>query len=186
MTRKGGKEASERRSGIGEDERQPVVTRLATRWKCSNLVILVTLRKGNHPGEAHVRRGRRKALYRRERDSLEGSHEEAEIQRKALRRGKNLAFSKDTCLEKERVRSKVTPRKVGVGLKRRREPSKRRLDWRLAWWGSTEKKEASHLLGLKGRHQYSDQRSNRNRAPCVVSTAVGTEGEKDQMARLSA
>ena len=53
--------------------------------------------------------------------------EEAEIQRKALRRGKNLAFSEDICLEKERVRLKVTPRKAGVGLKRRREPSKRRL-----------------------------------------------------------
>ena len=70
------------------------------------------------------------------------------------------------------MRSKVTPRKVGVGLKRRREPSRRRL----AWWGSTEKKEASHLLGLRGRHQSSDQCSNRNRAPCVASTAVGTEG----------
>ena len=32
-----------------------------------------------------------------------------------LRRGKNLAFSEDTGLEKERVRSKVIPRKVGVG-----------------------------------------------------------------------
>ena len=129
-----------------------------------------------------MRRGRRKDLYRRERDSLEGPHEEAEIQRKALRRGKNLAFSEDTCLEKERVRSKVTPRKVGVGLKRRREPSRRRLGCKLAWWRSTEKKEASHLLGLRGRHQYS----NRNRAPCVASTAVGTEGEEDQMARSSA
>ena len=29
-----------------------------------------------------------------------------------------MAFSKKTCLEKERVRSKVPPRKVGVGLKR--------------------------------------------------------------------
>ena len=67
-----------------------------------------------------MRRGRRKALYKRERDPLERLHKEAEIQRKALRRGKNLAFSKDTCLEKERVRSKVTPRKVGVGLKWRR------------------------------------------------------------------
>ena len=38
--------------------------------------------------------------------------------------------------------------------KRRREPSKRRLGWRLAWWGSTEKKEASHFLGLRERHQY--------------------------------
>ena len=67
-----------------------------------------------------MRRGRRKALYRRERDSIEGPHQEVGIQRKALRRGKNLAFSEDTCLEKkERVRSKVTPRKVGGGLKRR-------------------------------------------------------------------
>ena len=72
-------------------------------------------------------RDRRKDLYRRERDSLEGPHDEAEIRRKALRRRKNLAFSEDTFLEKDRVRSKVTPRKVGVGLKRRREPSKRRL-----------------------------------------------------------
>ena len=146
---------------------------------------MVTLKKGNHPGEACVRRSQRKALYRRERDSLEEPHEEAEIQRKALRRGKNLAFSENTCLEKERVRSKVTPRKVGVGLKQRREPSRRRLGWRLAWWGSYEQKEASHLLGWRGRHQYSDQRSNQNRAPCVASTAVGTEREEDQMASWS-
>ena len=101
----------------------------------------------------------KKNLYRTERDFLEGIHKEAEIQRKALRRGKNLAFSKDTCLEKERLRSKVTPRKVGVGLKRSQEPSRRRLGWRLAWWGYTEKKEASHFLGLRGRYQYSDQSS---------------------------
>ena len=133
-----------------------------------------------------MRRDRRKDLYRTERDSLEGPHDEAEIQRKALRRGKNLAFSQDTCLEKERVRSKVTPRKVGVGLKRRREPSRRRLGWRLAWWGFTEKKEASHLLRLRGTHQYSDKSFNQNRAPCVASTAVGTDGEEDQMVRSSA
>ena len=132
-----------------------------------------------------MRRDRRKALYRRESDSLEGPHDEAEIQHKALRRGKNLAFSKDTCLEKERVRSKVTPRNVGVGLKQRQESSRRRLGWRLAWWKSTEKKEASRFLGLRGRHQYSDQRSNRNRALCVASTAVGTKEEEDQMARSS-
>ena len=97
-----------------------------------------------------------------------------------------MVFSEDACLEKERVRSKVTPRKVGVGLKRRRVLSKRRLGWRLAWWGSTEKNEASHLLGLRGRHQYSDLRSNRNRTHCMASTAVGTEGEEDQMAKSSA
>ena len=79
-----------------------------------------------------MKRSRRKALYRRERDSLEGPHEEAGIQGKALKRGKNLAFSEDACLEKERVRLKVTPLKVGVGLKRRRELSMRRLGPRLA------------------------------------------------------
>ena len=51
MICRGGKEASERRSGIGEDERQPVMVRLAARWRHSILVILVTLRKGNHLGE---------------------------------------------------------------------------------------------------------------------------------------
>ena len=68
---------------------------------------------------------RRKALCRRERDYLEEPHEEAKIQRKAMTRGNNFAFSKDTCLQKERVRLKVAPRKVGVGLKRRRELNKR-------------------------------------------------------------
>ena len=109
------RETSKRRSRIGEDERQPVIARLAARRRRSNLVILVTLKKGNHSGEAKVTRGRRKNLYRRERDALEGPHEEAEIQCKALRRGKNLAFSEDTCSVKETVRSKVTPKKVGVG-----------------------------------------------------------------------
>ena len=52
MTRRGGKEASERKSGIGEDERQPVMSHLAARWRRSNLVKLVALRKGNHLGEA--------------------------------------------------------------------------------------------------------------------------------------
>ena len=48
-------------------------------------------------------------LYTGERDSLDRSHEKAEIQRKALIRKKN--FGEETCLEKERVRSKVTPKK---------------------------------------------------------------------------
>ena len=52
MTRRGGREASEKSREIGEDERQPVMARLAARWRRSYLVILVTLRKGNHPGEA--------------------------------------------------------------------------------------------------------------------------------------
>ena len=61
------------------------MARLAAGWRHSNLVVLLTLKKGNHLGEAYVRRGQSKALYRRERDSLEGPHEEAEIQHKALR-----------------------------------------------------------------------------------------------------
>ena len=50
------------------------------------------------------------------------------------------------------MRSKVTPRKIGVGLKSRRELIKKRLGWTLAWWKSTKKKETSHLLGLRGRY----------------------------------
>ena len=57
MTRRRGREALERRRGIGEDERQPVMARLADRWRRSNLMILVALKKGNHPGKAYVRRG---------------------------------------------------------------------------------------------------------------------------------
>ena len=52
MTRRGDKEASERSIGIGEDERQPVMARLAARWRRPSLVILVALRKGNYPGQA--------------------------------------------------------------------------------------------------------------------------------------
>ena len=48
----GGREASERRRGKGEDERQLVIARLAARWRHSNLIRLVALRKGNHSGEA--------------------------------------------------------------------------------------------------------------------------------------
>ena len=76
-----------------------------------------------------MRRDQRKDLYRTERDFLERPHEEEEIQCKTLRCKKNLAFSEDTCLEKERVWSKMTPRKVEVGLKRRWEPSRSRLGW---------------------------------------------------------
>ena len=58
MTHREGREASERRSGIGEDERQSVMVRLTAWWRRSNSVILVALKKGNHPCETYVRRGR--------------------------------------------------------------------------------------------------------------------------------
>ena len=41
------------------------------------------------------------------------------------------------------------------------------------------------MLGLRGRQQYSDQCSDQDKAPCVASTALGTEGERDQMTRSS-
>ena len=52
VTRRGDREVSEKRSGIGEDERQPEMARLAAWWRLSDLVILVTLRKRNHLCEA--------------------------------------------------------------------------------------------------------------------------------------
>ena len=52
MTRRGSREASERRRGVGQDKRQLVMARLAARWRRSNLVKLVTLEEGNHPSEA--------------------------------------------------------------------------------------------------------------------------------------
>ena len=57
MTCREGKETSEKRSGIGEDKRQSVMAQVAALWRRSNLVKLVMLRKGNHPGKAYVRRG---------------------------------------------------------------------------------------------------------------------------------
>ena len=80
-------------------------------------------KNGLHSEGRHISRRRRRASKKNlpRRDSLEGPHEEAEIQCKALRRWSNLAISKDTCLEKKRVWSKVTPRKVGLGLKRSQE-----------------------------------------------------------------
>ena len=51
MTCRGGRDALERKRGLGEDERQPEVALVATRYRRSNLVTLVMLRKGNHSGE---------------------------------------------------------------------------------------------------------------------------------------
>ena len=53
---------------MGDDERQMEMARPAARRRRFNLVILVTLKKGNHSGEEQVKKGRRKALCRRERE----------------------------------------------------------------------------------------------------------------------
>ena len=97
-----------------------------------------------------------------------------------------LGLQRRYMLRKGKSAVKGDPKKSWSGVETEAEPSRRRLGWRLAWWGSTEKNEALHLLGSRGRHQYSDQRSNRIRAPSVAFTAVGIEGKEDQMARSSA
>ena len=75
-------------------------------------MILVTLRKGNHPVEAYMRRDRRKELYKRERGTpLEGPYKEAEIECKALRRRKNLAFNKDSMFRKGKSAVEGDPKK---------------------------------------------------------------------------
>ena len=53
MTRRVGLDASEKRGGIERDDRQPMMALLAARKRRSNLVILVTFRKGYHPEEAY-------------------------------------------------------------------------------------------------------------------------------------
>ena len=81
-------------------------------------------------GESIKEHGMEETLNRKSRDSLEGPHEKAEIHPKALRQWKNLAFSDNTYTKKERVRSKMPPRKVGSGIKaeRRVESGKEALE----------------------------------------------------------
>ena len=70
MTRSGNRDVSERKSRIGEDERQPEIVRLAARQRRSNLVILVTLRKANHAGKTSIKRDPRSFIQKRERGAL--------------------------------------------------------------------------------------------------------------------
>ena len=58
-----------------------------------------------------MRSDQRKDLYRRERDSLDGPHEEAEIQRKALRRGKKLGLQRRYMLRKGKSAVEGDPKK---------------------------------------------------------------------------
>ena len=124
-------------------------------------------------------------------------HGKAEMQRKALRREKNLAFSKDTCLEKERVRSKVTPRKVGVGLKWREELNKKRWGWRSTWeeWGlifsrigrktpvfrpALQSKQSS----LCGLHRSRDKRRGGGSNNQIVSIKRAVDGRRKRSRKI--
>ena len=101
-----------------------------------------------------------KKRFIQDRDSSKGPNEEAETQHKALTQRKNLAFRDDTCLEKSSFED--DPKESWRGNEAEGDLDKRRWGSRLAWWGSTEK--VSHLIGLKGRHQSPDQRSQLNQS----------------------
>ena len=58
----------------------------------------------------------RKQRYRTERGSLEELHEEAEIQRKALRRGEKLGFQRRYMFREEKSTVKGDPKKSRSGI----------------------------------------------------------------------
>ena len=91
-----------------------------------------------------------------------------------------LSFWQRYICKRDRMRSKMTPRKMRTRLKRRRDFNKK-VRLKMSLVGSTKNKENSHLLELRGKHQ----RSRRVGGPCLTSAAV-TEGEEHQMAMSSA
>ena len=94
------------------DDRQPVITLHEDLYIISTEMIWVGNEKGNHPGEAYVRIGRMKALYKVHKDSFDGPQEAEAIDRKGGNRLWNFFRKNRTWCLKERVRSKVTQRKV--------------------------------------------------------------------------
>ena len=49
------------------------MVQLAARWRRSNLVILVALRKGNHPGKALSEKGSKKSFMEKREGLLRGA-----------------------------------------------------------------------------------------------------------------
>ena len=82
--------------------------------------------------------------------------------------------------------SKVTPRKVGFGLKLSGVLRIEREGLRRDWKGSRLKKDDSLLRGLRGRHHLEDHSTYLLRAAWTVEVAHSTLREKAQMARSSA
>ena len=72
-----------------------------------------------------------------------------------------LRFQRKYMFRKGKSAVEGDPKKSWSGIETQAGLNKEKAGWRLAWWGFTEKKEASHFLELRGRHQYSDLRSNR-------------------------
>ena len=86
-----------------------------------------------------------------------------------------------TWVPKDRVRSKVTPRNLGVGLNKRGMPRRFSRGWKVAWWGSVEKKEDSHCFGLRGSLHKLDHVSRTVREDWTTEDALSGSGEEDQI-----
>ena len=61
-----------------------------------------------------------------------GPQEAVAIERRALWGGSNLEHRDWTWAPKDRVRSKVTPRNLGVGLNKRGKPKRFSRGWKVA------------------------------------------------------
>ena len=141
-----------------------------------------------------MRTGQRKALYRMERDSLEGPQDADAMDLRAFSLGMYFLFRVEIWESKERVQSNLIPRKVGVGLKVSwiwlgvvgEGSGRKREGFRWASCGSMVKSDASHFCGLRGRRQVEDQSARQLRADCTESVAQSIAGDEDQMARSSA
>ena len=70
-----------------------------------------------HNNLSLVRRLPQESLFHEPVTFLEVPQKKAEIQREALRRGKNLTFSEDTCLEKKENAVEGNPKKSWSGIK---------------------------------------------------------------------
>lgn len=84
---------------------------------------------------------------------MEGPQKAEETALRDFKRGKQADLRAELWWEKERVRSKVTPRKVGVALKERELPRSERAGRKEASRVSVLKKLTSHLAGLRGSCQ---------------------------------
>ena len=74
----------------------------------------------------------------------EESHEEAEIQRKALKLRKILASSEDTSLKTKIVRVEGDPTKSWSGIEAEGKLNKKRWCWKLASWESNRKGDLTY------------------------------------------
>ena len=103
---------------------------------------------------------------------MEEPHEEAEIQEKTLRQGK------DWNVQERKRFSKRSPQESWSKIEAEKEVERGKTRVKFSLSGFTEKKEAIRLHGLTGRRQRSNQHCNRIRASCVVFVAIGVERGK--------